>query len=101
MLKTLSLENFTLFEESHLEFGKNLNVFIGENGSGKSHILKAAYTPIALSAERHPDGGGDFYFSNGVLKSLLAAKLQAVFRPDVLWRLVRRKRGRHNCRLSY
>ena len=43
MLKSLKLQNFTVFPEADLKFGKNLNVIIGENGSGKSHLLKAAY----------------------------------------------------------
>jgi predicted ATPase len=101
MLTSLDLESFTLFQKAHLEFGRNLNVIIGENGSGKSHILKVAYVPIALSAELHPQGGGDFYFTREALPSNLAHKLQTVFRPDGLWRLVRRQRGRSMCRLAY
>jgi energy-coupling factor transporter ATP-binding protein EcfA2 len=101
MLKSLHIENLTVFTKADLTFGKNLNVFIGENGSGKSHILKAAYAPIALSAESPADGGGDFYFSKGALQSNLAQKLQSVFRPDGLWRLVHRKIGRSKCRLAY
>lgn len=101
MLKSLELENFTLFQSARLEFGRNLNVIIGENGTGKSHILKAAYAPIALSAERRPEGGGDFYFTKQALPSNIARKLQAVFRPDGLGRLVTRARGRSKCRLGY
>ena len=48
MLKSLELENFTVFPSAQLSFGRNLNVFVGENGSGKTRILKAAYSAIAL-----------------------------------------------------
>ncbi len=101
MLKSLDLENFTVFPKAELRFGKNLNVIIGENGSGKSHILKVAYSPIAVSAERPEEGGGTFNFTKATLQPALARKLQAVFRPDGLGRLVRRKVGRGKCILSY
>jgi energy-coupling factor transporter ATP-binding protein EcfA2 len=100
MLKLLQIENLTVFPKAELEFGKNLNVIVGENGSGKSHILNAAYAPIAVSAERIPEGG-TMVPNKAVLQSQLARKLQSVFRPDGLWRLVRRQRGRRKCSLAY
>ncbi len=57
MLKSLHLENFTVFPDVDLTFGKNLNIIVGENGSGKTHILKAAYAAIAVSAARAKDRG--------------------------------------------
>jgi predicted ATPase len=100
MLKTLQLENFTVFPKADFNFGRNLNVIVGENGSGKSHVLKAAYCAIAVSAARPKDGGTDAP-TKSQLQAALADKLQAVYRPDGLWRLVRRKIGRGKCRLSY
>jgi energy-coupling factor transporter ATP-binding protein EcfA2 len=100
MLKILHLNNFTVFPDAKFTFGKNLNVIIGENGSGKSHILKAAYSAIAVSAARSKDGTTDLP-SKPQLQSALAEKLQAVFRPDGLGRLVRRQRGHGKCRLNY
>lgn len=46
MLNTLELQNFTVFKEARLEFSPGLNVIIGENGTGKSHLLKAAYAML-------------------------------------------------------
>ncbi len=43
MLKTLELENFTAFKKARLQFSKGLNIIIGENGTGKSHLLKLGY----------------------------------------------------------
>ena len=100
MLKSLQIENFTVFPKADLEFGKDLNIVIGENGSGKSHILQAAYAPIAVSAERPPNDGA-ILPNKATLQPLLARKLQAVFRPDGLWRLVRRHLGRSKCSLAY
>ncbi len=39
----LQLENFTCFEKADLQFSKGINVLIGENGTGKTHILKLLY----------------------------------------------------------
>ena len=100
MLKSLHLKNFTVFPDAEFTFGKDLNVIVGENGAGKSHVLKAAYAAIAVSAAREQNGGTDLP-SKGRLQAALADKLIAVFRPDGLWRLVRRQRGRSKCSLSY
>ena len=103
MINSLHIENLTVFQEAELKFGKNLNIVIGENGTGKSHILKAAYVALAVGASRAKNGG-DGVPSKAHLQTLLADKLQGVFRPDGLWRLVRRERGRKgrkNCRLQY
>lgn len=100
MLRSLQLENFTVFPAAELKFGKNLNVIIGENGSGKTHILKAAYAAIAVSAARGKDASTETP-SKAQMQAALAQKLLGVFRPDSLGRLVRRARGRRKCRLSY
>ena len=41
IVKKLILENFRGFEKIEIDFDKNLNVFIGKNGSGKSSVLDA------------------------------------------------------------
>lgn len=51
MLKKFKIENLTVFPEAELSFSNGLNVIIGENGCGKSHLLKVAYSVIAASAE--------------------------------------------------
>lgn len=44
MLKKLTLENFTTFEQAEFNFSSGINIIIGENSSGKSHVLKLAYS---------------------------------------------------------
>jgi len=46
ILKNISLENFTLFKNIKLNFSSGINIFIGENGTGKTHILKVIYSTI-------------------------------------------------------
>lgn len=43
MIEKLALNNFTLFEDFAIDFDKRINVLIGANGTGKTHVLKAAY----------------------------------------------------------
>ena len=42
-ISRLELTNFTCFSEASFEFRSGINVFIGENGTGKTHILKLLY----------------------------------------------------------
>lgn len=44
IINKLKLENFTVFEAQQIEFGPGINVLIGENGTGKTHILKVLYS---------------------------------------------------------
>lgn len=43
MISRLRLKNFTVFSEADLEFSPQLNVIVGENGTGKTHLLKVMY----------------------------------------------------------
>lgn len=92
MLKSLDIKNLTVFSEAALHFSPQLNVVVGENGAGKSHLLKAMYAVMAVSAEegRKP---GALPPTKNLLKTRLADKLMAVLRPESLGRLARRKKG--------
>lgn len=48
MITQLHLKNFTTFTELAIDFSPGINIFIGENGTGKTQLLKAAF---ALSGE--------------------------------------------------
>ncbi len=41
--KRLRLDKFTAFAEAHFEFVPGVNAFVGENGTGKTHVMKALY----------------------------------------------------------
>lgn len=49
----LELENFTAFEQASFEFVPGVNAIIGENGTGKTHILKLIYV-FFLQSNRYP-----------------------------------------------
>lgn len=102
MLKSLHIENLTVFPTADFTFGKNLNIVIGENGTGKSHILKAAYFAIAISAQRAKSAPNEMP-TKAFMETALADKLSNVFRPEGIGRLARRRiGGGHNtCKLAY
>jgi recombinational DNA repair ATPase RecF len=43
-LSRLSLENFTVFDNLDIHFSKGINVLTGENGTDKTHVMKALYS---------------------------------------------------------
>ncbi len=96
MLKRMRLKNFTVFSEADLNFSPQLNVIVGENGAGKTHLLKVAYAVMATSHDegRKPKAETP---TQKALQSLLATKLVNVFRPESLGRLARRRQGRERC----
>lgn len=54
LCRSLKLEHFTVFADASLEFLPNgINVFVGENGTGKTHALKVLYS--SLLAHCHKD----------------------------------------------
>jgi predicted ATPase len=99
MLKRLNLKNFTVFHEADFRFSKALNVMVGENGTGKTHVLKAAYSSIAAVFEESRKANPQPP-TKSMLQSKIADKLENVFRPEYLGRLARRKRGRERCEVE-
>lgn len=86
----LRIKNFTAFDEAEFEFSPGINVIIGRNSTGKSHVLKLLYS-LYKPAERGLSG-----------HESIAAKLATVFKPDDarIGRLVRRRRGRSKAEAS-
>lgn len=42
-VENVRINNFTVFKDCYTDFSKGVNIFIGENGTGKTHLLKAIY----------------------------------------------------------
>ncbi|SMP52575.1 Predicted ATPase [Desulfonatronum zhilinae] len=91
MLTSLAVSRFSLFAEAKLRFTPGLNVIIGENSTGKSHLLKLAYVVSALQSESSEETAPEIHFH---LDERIAEKLVAVFRPDFLGGLAKRNSGR-------
>jgi hypothetical protein len=80
MLEKIKFERFTAFEELEVKFSPGINIFVGENGTGKTHILKATYAACDIAKNK----GG------------FAEKINNVFYPSFkqIGRLVKRSVGR-------
>lgn len=76
-LTALKLENFTAFEKLELDFSPGINVLIGTNGTGKTHLLKLLYSSCSITEDSD---------------ATLSGKLIRNFRPfeDRIGRLIRR-----------
>ena len=56
MIKSLHLKNFTAFTDLAIDFSPRINIFIGENGTGKTQLLKAILALCGPEA-RNPQAG--------------------------------------------
>jgi predicted ATPase len=100
MLTSLELNNFTVFGNANIEFAPGLNVIVGENGTGKSHILKLAYSLIYVTSSGNRESA-TIATNQSYLDVAIASKLISVFRPDDVGRLARRnRRGRQGCKVA-
>jgi len=80
MLEKVKLQHFTVFEELNLSFSPGINIFIGENGTGKTHLMKVLYAACDVIKEK---SDGNF-----------SEKLLRVFLPSGgLGRLTKRAKG--------
>ncbi len=79
-LTRIELENFTAFRSLKLDLCPGINVLIGANGTGKTHLMKVCYAACDVSGSRLDN---------------FVPKLVAVFLPSrrSLGRLVRRQQG--------
>ncbi|MBD5149894.1 MAG: AAA family ATPase [Oscillibacter sp.] len=79
IIKKIKLENYTVFEDQQIEFCPGINIFIGENGTGKTHILKALYSACQSVSK----------------KTSFSHKLVSTMLPDdyKISRLITRKQG--------
>ena len=102
MLRQINLKNLTVFQDATFQFSEKLNLIVGENGTGKSHVLKTGYSIVNVCANSATDRNG----ANGeaptksFLQKALAEKLIGVLRPDQLGRIARRKQGRERCEVK-
>ncbi len=93
MLKSAKIKNFGPLPCGDYAFASGLNVVVGENGSGKSHLLKLLYSLLKVQADSKE-------LTKTVLQKSCADKLVGVFRADSLGRLVTRRQGHDRCEIA-
>lgn len=84
-ISRIALNNFTAFADLDITPSTGLNVLVGANGTGKTHLMKVAYAACDVSRTGQP----------------LLDKLVALFLPTDrrLGRLVTRRQGVESCRI--
>lgn len=82
-LTRLTLRGFTVFSDATFDFAPGVNVLIGENGTGKSHVLKLVYA-LTEAARRFAAGEGLEGGAEPKLDDLVRGMLMGVFLPDSL-----------------
>jgi len=56
-ISKIEVKNFTVFDEIAIDFTKGINIFIGENGTGKTHLLKLLYSAYLVRCDNCDMGG--------------------------------------------
>lgn len=82
----IKLDNFTVFKDTEINFDKGINIFIGENGTGKTHILKVLYSACQAANPK-------VSFSNKVVRTMLPDEFK-------ISRLITRKCGNHSANIK-
>lgn len=85
---SLIVDRFTAFSTAEFDLSPGLNVLVGENGSGKSHVLKLLYAMYQALRENWGESEEQV-----PLDARTERYLNQVFRPDSVGRLVRRAGG--------
>ena len=85
MIEALKLERFTAFKSLDFQPSPGINVLVGANGTGKTHLMKIAHAACDVSKTR----------------AGFADKLVRVFMPtgNNIGRLVNRDEANTNCRV--
>ncbi|SQD78321.1 AAA family ATPase [Moritella yayanosii] len=76
MISNITLENFTLFHKVDIDFCPKINIIIGENGTGKTQLLKVAYA-VASTRQQLATSSTD----SDVIKLKMTERLTKLFMP--------------------
>lgn len=82
MITRFKASNFTVFTDLDVGFTSGINIFIGQNGTGKTHLMKAVYAAGCLIDKK--------------IDTPLDRKINGVFAPNSIGRLVHRAVGRNS-----
>jgi hypothetical protein len=102
-VERIKIARFTVFEELSQNFSPGINVFLGANSTGKSHLLKLIYSLLRAWRDVLKDLGSHSKEPIAPLfAEVLRSKLAGVFQPDErhVGRLVQRGRGRNSAELE-
>lgn len=91
-IERVKARRFAAFSDVDISFAPQVNVIVGDNGAGKSQLLKLLYVATSVLSDPGPLAGDRP--SRAALQPDIADKLVGVFRPEALGRLTNRRQGR-------
>lgn len=95
-LAHLDARKFAALDDTDIALSPQLNVVLGDNGAGKSQLMKLLYSTTFVLQDGRVTGET----SIREYETRLAKKLVGVFRPNSLGRLVTRTQGRSRAEVS-
>lgn len=106
-VQSLHLQNFTVFADARFDLCPGVNVLLGENGTGKSHALKAAYAmgrTLSKNRGEHSEGESLLFKAGRLFEGVFALDHGALARLEHrrnqrAW-VVDYERGHHSARLE-
>ena len=87
MINSILLTDFTGFVNNRFDFTKGINVLIGKNGTGKTHVLKC----LAATLQARHDFQGKNSASKEQFELILAEDMIYYFKPDTIGNLVNKE----------
>lgn len=95
---SLSLKNFTVFEEATFEFSPGINILIGENATGKSYLMKIIYTLLKTYENAHQN---QILSDSDKFKYLFNNQLHNIFKVGDPKKFIRLNAGMAEVDLNY
>lgn len=78
-IKNIQIKNFTVFSNLDIDFCKGINLLIGKNGVGKTHLLKSLYYTPSM---RLADSDGKILLTSDNLVLITKSNASSVFGVD-------------------
>lgn len=78
-IESAELRNFTVFKNLKVNFSKGINIMIGENGTGKTQLLKAIYADLQISKTRNIDDISKYFKSVNINNCFFVQQLKPLF----------------------
>lgn len=84
MVNSISLKGFTSFTDNSFSFTNGINILIGKNGTGKTHVLKS----LASAMQARHEFQAKQTTSKEQFEYILAENMSHYFKPDSIGNLV-------------
>lgn len=78
-IESIELRNFTVFKSLKVNFSKGINIIVGENGTGKTQLLKAIYADVQISKSKNIEDISKYFKSVKDNNSFFVKQLKPLY----------------------